>query len=322
MKKHLIMILAVVLLMTLGTVGTAFAVEGDNAGDSDAYKYRVTIYSGAQGIFAKGKVVTADFEAGKGVAISCEQTASGVVVKLNGEDLGFKLKDKKYYARGLRVTGHDNDETGGYQTINITNIDTDVAYEIAYGIKGAMVAYTVNYQDANGRELRASDTYYGMPGDRPVVAYRYIDGYTPNAYNLKKELTSNEADNVFTFTYTRGETPVTVVRRADGTPVAANGARAPGTAGNPAGTAAAAAPGANAGAGDGGTTIGDNGTPLADGPQQFTDLDDNDTPQAEGLFGQNKIPFLIGSAVLLAIIIALILFYLKRRRAEEAGGGE
>ncbi len=314
MKKRLLIILATVLLLTLGTAATAFAADGDSSGDSASYKYRITIYSGQQGTFSTGKVWQKDYN-----------------VPLNGhvsislDDLGFKLTNDKYYPRGFRKTGHDNDETTGVQRLEFDVLTEDVAYEVAYGIKGGMVAYTVNYEDENGTTLHDSDTYYGMAGDRPVVSYRYIEGYTPETYNQAKTLSRDESENVFTFTYVEGEAPVTVVRRADGTPVPANAAAAPGTAANPAGTANAnanAGAGANAGDGDGGTTIGDNGTPLADGPQQFTDMDDNDVPQAEGLFAKNKIPFLIGSAVLLAIIIALILFFLKRRRAEETGGGE
>ena len=40
-----------------------------------------------------------------------------------------------------------------------------------------MTSYTVNYVDENGNELAPSRTYYGNVGDRPVVAYLYMDGY-------------------------------------------------------------------------------------------------------------------------------------------------
>ena len=35
-----------------------------------------------------------------------------------------------------------------------------------------------------------------------MVAYRYVEGYQPYAYNLGKTLTENEAENVFNFVYT------------------------------------------------------------------------------------------------------------------------
>ena len=69
---------------------------------------------------------------------------------------------------------------------------------VAYGIQGDMVSYTVNYQDGGGNELAPSRTYYGAVGDKPVIAYQYIEGYRPDAYNLTKTLGKNEADNVFT----------------------------------------------------------------------------------------------------------------------------
>ena len=34
-----------------------------------------------------------------------------------------------------------------------------------------------------------------------MVAYHYIEGYQPQAYNLTKTLSANEAENVFTFVY-------------------------------------------------------------------------------------------------------------------------
>ena len=81
---------------------------------------------------------------------------------------------------------------------------------VAYGIRGDMVAYTVNYQDADGNELAPSQQFYGNVGDKPVVAYRYIDGYVPQAAALTKTLSSNEAENVFTFVYEEGESGTVV----------------------------------------------------------------------------------------------------------------
>ena len=82
----------------------------------------------------------------------------------------------------------------------------DQEYVVAYGIKGDQVAYTINYQDANGNKLADSQTFYGNVGDKPVVAYAYIDGYTPEYRNLTKTLSANAAENVFTFNYLPYET--------------------------------------------------------------------------------------------------------------------
>ena len=64
----------------------------------------------------------------------------------------------------------------------------------------------MNYQDANGKTLADSQTFYGNAGDKPVVAYKYIENYIPQALALTKTLSDNESENVFTFTYTPGET--------------------------------------------------------------------------------------------------------------------
>lgn len=327
-RKHaapVLTALILALLMCLG-LGAATAVYGAEGTDSGTYTYRVTIYAGQQGTFQTGKVWKKDLKAGESISISLE-------------DLGFTLKDDKYYVRGFRVTGHDNDETTGIQRLQIDNIDTDVAYELAYGIRGAMVEYTVNYVDADGKELRASDTYHGMPGDKPVVSYRYVEGYTPNAYNQGKTLVENAEENVFTFVYTKDPTPApaaptTPAQGQNGNTngnangngnvngngnanvnagagnAAGNGAMAPGTTGNPAGTAVPE--------GEGLTNIGDNDTPLADGPQQYVDLDDEETPLAAGQFGKKSMPVLIGSIVVLLAGIFLIILAIRRRKNRQA----
>ena len=84
----------------------------------------------------------------------------------------------------------------------------DQDYVVAYGIKGATVAYTVNYLDEDGNALAPSETYYGNVGDKPVVAYLYIEGYQPQAYNLGKTLVEDATQNVFSFIYA----PITVDR--------------------------------------------------------------------------------------------------------------
>lgn len=124
---------------------------------------------------------------------------SQVILDINS----VKVTDDKYYVKGFRLSGRDNEEALATPTIEV---DGDVDYVVAYGIKGDMVAYTVNYQDANGKTLADSQTFYGNAGDKPVVAYKYIENYIPQALALTKTLSDNESENVFTFTYTPGET--------------------------------------------------------------------------------------------------------------------
>lgn len=169
----------------------------------DEYTYTVTFYAGNQGTFADGasKIVMNNLK--YGALVSFDVQRDGVVI-LNDSD--------KYYVKGLRKSGRDNSETDELEASRYSvTVKGDADYVVAYGIKGNQVAYTVNYQDMDGNELLASNTYYGNVGDKPVVAYQYVEGYTPQALALTKTLSENSAENVFTFRYTPiGTTVVTI----------------------------------------------------------------------------------------------------------------
>ena len=179
-KKLFVSLLAAAVL----TVGSAFSVMA-----ADTYTYKVTVYAGNKG--------TIDGQEQK--EITGLSLGSQVILDINS----VKVTDDKYYVKGFRLSGRDNEEALATPTIEV---DGDVDYVVAYGIKGDMVAYTVNYQDANGKTLADSQTFYGNAGDKPVVAYKYIENYIPQALALTKTLSDNESQNVFTFTYTPGET--------------------------------------------------------------------------------------------------------------------
>ena len=238
MKKGFIalIILALMLVMSFGSVATVYGAEKD-------YNFKVTLYSGEQGVFTKaaaggtlsngGKVWTGTFKKNDNFAVSTK-------------DLGLKITDKKYYCRGFRIAGHDNDETTGAMDLNFNVGKTgDISYTLAYGIKGGLVSYVVNYVDESGNKLMSSVTYYGMKGDKPVVSYRYIEGYTPQAYTLGKTLSDNESKNVFNFVYTAyagsagaegtagSGTGNGTGNGGNGANAAGAGAAAPGTVGNP-----------------------------------------------------------------------------------------
>lgn len=169
----------------------------------DEYTYTVTFYAGNQGTFADGagKIVMSNLKYGAFVSFDVQKDG---VVTLNNSD--------KYYVKGLRKSGRDNSETDELEASRYSvTVKGDADYVVAYGIKGNQVAYTVNYQDADGKELLARNTYYGNVGDKPVVAYQYVEGYTPQALALTKTLSENSAENVFTFRYTPiGTTVVTI----------------------------------------------------------------------------------------------------------------
>ena len=301
-RQIIAVLLGVMILMAILIVGLpskAYAAENDG-GQNVSYKYRVEVYAGNEGLYKGETSWKKDFEPGSQVTLDIRDCT---------------VTNDMYYIRGFRVAGHDNDETTGYQTITIDNLDTDVTYEVAYGIKGAMVQYTVEYVDENGKKLLDTETFYGMPGDKPVVAYRYVDGYMPHALSIGKELVEDESKNVFTFKYSKDNgITTTVTRYVNGT--------APGTPGNPAGTAAAG-PGnvaANNAGNNGGANINDGGVPMAR-PDQYQDLDDGNTPKDDGSAASaaNIIPYLVGGGLGLLILIILLLMLLRRRKKAAEG---
>lgn len=188
-KKFLTVLLTGALV--LGLSMNAFAAE--------EYEYTVTFYAGNQGSFNGASGVTAS--GGTVSASSDKIVVSGLklgdVVGFNAQS-GVSLNDSgKYYVQGIRLGGRDNDTVAA----SVFTVTEDTDYVVAYGIRGNVTSYTVNYQNANGTALAASQTFYGNIGDKPVVAYQYIDGYIPNALGLTKTLSANEAENVFTFVY-------------------------------------------------------------------------------------------------------------------------
>ena len=289
------------------------------AAERDIYTYTVTFSAGNQGTLSTADGISISVDGGGDYEISLED--GGKAVRITGLTAANHVRflnsaasvadDSKYYVKGIRMAGRDESMSLAY-----FQVERDQDYVVAYGIRGNMVQYTVYYEDEQGNQLYPPQTYYGNVGDQPVVAYLYVEGYQPQAYNLTRTLQSDASKNVFTFVYR----PIVVTEPGGGgteepgggggtgepggggtgEPGGAGGAgggAAPGdgaAAGADAGDGGAATPGGDAGAGapdDGGAPaedIGDNETPLggdgpegADGPEDLMDLDDEDTPLAE-----------------------------------------
>ena len=300
---------------------------------AEDYKYQVTIFSGKQGSFSgtAGLVV-------KGADYSVSNTADAIVIKdLNpGDTVSFEArsgavaldKDSKYYVQGIRISGRDNNAAVENSSFEVTG---DQEYVVAYGIKGDQVAYTINYQDANGNKLADSQTFYGNVGDKPVVAYTYIDGYTPEYRNLTNTTEQTVTVPGGTTTTTGGTTGTT--GGTTGTGTNANGGNAAGTT---TGNGDAQGTDATGGTGNGGpgnvtdnqgtegtenggttqdaqgnedtTTIGDEDTPKAD--QDLKDLDDEDVPKSDKDLDGNKkvkksLPLVAGVGIGVAALAAL-----------------
>ena len=288
---------------------------------AEEYTYQVTFYSGNQGTFNGSEGLSVDNHS-SGSEYTVEENGDEITVSglKQGDIVSFDVQagavqmadDSKYYLRGIRQSGRDNDtvQTSAFR------VDGDAEYVLAYGIRGNQTGYTVNYQDAQGNELAPSRTYYGNVGDKPVVAYLYIEDYNPQTLALTRTLSENEAENVFTFVHPpvptevipepgdtiQNTTPVTetVPGTTDEGTAAGTGTAGTGTAGTGTGTAGTAGEGTGAagtagegtgaaGEGTGAAGTDETGTAGTDGTaagetdaaadEGTTDIQDEEVPQ-------------------------------------------
>lgn len=277
------------------------------ADESKSYSYTVTLYAGNGTIDGAASKSYGPYGYGKSCTIAWQT-------------LNIQPDDDKYYVKGIRLAGHDGLAESG--NIEVTE---DLQYVVAYGMKKDQVAYTINYVDANGAQIADSETFYGNIGDKPVIAYRYIEGYQPtNAYNLTGTLKGNAEDNVFTFKY----------QAVQGSSAgAANGGTSAGTSDGQ------ATPGDESGAADenaaGDEATGDEaadetGTQegAANGaePAELLDIDDDANPLASAqsavqeTFSNplNYLPWVLGVLVVIALISVIALMVAKKRAGKDA----
>lgn len=302
-RNKLIKGLLSVLVLTGILAQGGLAAEPEEPSEEHPYTYSVTLSAGKQGTFADGD------------SIVREELKYGDYVNFDWRDQ-LTLKDDKYYAKGIRRSGEDNSNSFITDQVQVTG---DEDYVVAYGVLGDMVAYTVQYLDENGNELAPSKTYYGSVGDRPVVAFQYIEGYLPQAYNLTKTLSENEADNVFPFEYAPASEIRNVTVTVDGgttvvtTPAAGTDTAQQGAAGA-----------ANEGAADAGEATGDDTVEVEDEdvPRDLVDLDEEEVPLAKGELEKDTIretsmvPIVAGSLIaLLAVagIVGIVIYYKKKK---------
>lgn len=262
---------------------TAYAANDSN----NEYTYTVRIYAGNQGTIGGQPVYEVS-----GLHYGDRFTFYSSNVTLNN--------DSKYYVRGLRESGRDNDTSAVAPSFQVTE---DVDYVVAYGIRGQDVEYTVRYVDADGNALAPDEQFWGNVGDSPVIPALYIEGYQPQAYNLTGELYEDPADNVYTFVY-------------EALP---EGVEQPQPEGDATATVAPVAPE--------GVAIDDNANPLG-APEDVIDIRDNENPLAGpfgGLLEGSRIlrdawAYIIGTVALAAIALAVIVLTLKRRKKDQADG--
>lgn len=323
-----------VLLCGSSVESMASAPEAQSDTDSQT-TYRLTFYAGNQGDFSGVTVlpgisdryhveITED-------RITIEQVEYKKVVPFNVLSYVSLPKDSKYYVKGIRRSGRDNNTVGEVSN-SAFPVKGDQDFVVAYGIKGDMVPYQVNYRDSAGNTLAPSATYYGNVGDKPVVAFLYIEGYEPQAYNLTRTLQKDASKNEFTFVYRRAETGNTTTTTInDGTTVVTNPGtqtteQGDGTTGTGGGTGTGGAGQGEAGeeaaenAEEGTENIVEEQVPLA--PGDLMDLDDEQVPLAnlQNLIINPDGKFVYGASILIGLCAAAALTAMgiiawKKRRA-------
>ncbi len=319
------------LLVSLLTVSMTIGASTMSVMAADGYTYKVTLSAGNKGtINGQAKVEQDSLFAGSTVTFNLKNV---------------QVTDDKYYVKGIRLSGRDNEEALASPVLD--NITGDADYVVAYGIKKDMVAYTVNYQDASGKALAESQTFYGNVGDKPIVAYQYIENYIPDALALTKTLSNNVSENVFTFTYKPGATDrvvtttTTITTTVSGTATPGTGTGNAGTAGGTtggttggtAGTTGGTTTGTTGGTTDRTTTGTTDGTTNADNsqdttddtttepdeetPKSLVDLDDEDTPKGniDAKDKTSKTPIAAGIGIIVVAVAALagLIVFLKKR---------
>lgn len=326
------------LLVSLLTVSMTIGASTMSVMAANGYTYKVTLSAGNKGTINGQAKVERD------------SVVAGSTVTFNRKDV--QVTDDKYYIKGIRLSGRDNEEALASPVLD--NVTGDADYVVAYGIKKDMVAYTVNYQDASGKALAESQTFYGNVGDKPIVAYQYIENYIPDALALTKTLSNNESENVFTFTYKPGATDrvvtttTTITTTVPGTATPGTGTGNVGTAGGTTGGTAGTTGGTTTGT-TSGTTTGTTGgttdgttTGTTDGtttdnnsqnttskdkdtatsedeqtPKSLVDLDDEDTPKGniDAKDKTSKTPIAAGIGIIVVAVAALVglIVFLKKR---------
>lgn len=338
-------------LLSLWLLGFSWA---GHVSAAEPYTYQVTFYTGNHGAFTDAGHVNVDNgKSGSYYQIRVQRSSIVVSGLRFGDRVNFDAamdgavsleENSKYYVKGIRLSGRDNDTVG----MSSFEVKGDQEYVVAYGIRGDMTSYIVNYQDTRGNTLAPSRTYYGNVGDRPVIAFLYMEGYEPQAYNLTKTLSANEAENVFTFTYAR----ISTGGSSGGTGTGGGGAAGGEVGSNPAAstpagdTGVSAAEGAAASAGTGtvteaagaegtadaempggaedGVAVPDGETPQAEGPEELQELDDEEIPLAGSQAGDDSAGRVRNMARAVAVagvaavaLFAVLILWLKRRREEE-----
>ena len=296
MKKLFCMVFILAMIFML-VMTSAFA----------ATQYKVVVDGGSHGTFGGKDSVTLYFNGqGTGLWNSTEFLSSYPI----------SYDSDKYYIKGFHISGHSEDVS----TLQVTQDYVIVAY---YGVKGDQVPYYIEYIDTTGKTIANKETRYGNVGDHPVIAFKYIEGYTP--YNTLSFTTSEGLKagqpKTFTFIYEEAGAGGTIIY--DDTLVYTGGGATGATAGGAGGGG-----GGGAGAQQGPEEIVDIDNPSVpttvptnpdnpnnpSGPPTIIDPEPTPTTKPSLLQYMGEHPIIAAGAIILLVLAALLLILLAMRR--------
>lgn len=267
---------------------------------AEGAEYKFTVYAGNLGQFSDG---------------TTEKTytiTEGDNFTLSLSDLGVSVSDERYHPRGLKIAGHDSDTEPLITSKNFEGVNEDMSFVVAYGLKADMVKYTIKYIGPNGESLAADDEYYGMVDDEPVVAARYIEGYTPLDSNKTGKLV-RDGENVFEFHYIVTPRESTTIYQE--VPGEGGGGRGSGGGGGTTPTPGPE-PTPEPTPGPDEPVIPDEPTPITPpGPDEPV-IPDDPTPQTDPTGGGSILPWAAGGVVAGAGFLWGLLAFLKRKKKE------
>lgn len=320
-KKLIVSMMSAVMIFTLLSVN----VCATETPVQEPYTYTVTFYAGNHGTFGANAAPIIKLNPNSVNRANVQFVKSPDKIVVSGLEKGDKVginaqpsialeTGSKYYAKGIRLSGRDNNTVAD----SIFEVEGDADYVAAYGIKGDQVKYTVRYLHEDGEKLAEDDVFYGNVGDKPIVAYKYIEGYMPTVFGLTKTLSANEDENIFEFIYV--DAPEGMMREIytylDGGVTVVGGGATNVTGGG------AGAVEAGEGTAGGGEEAIEAGEGAGEAPI-IVDLDDEETPLAnvkvenDGTALPMAVYVGMGLLALLAIIAAVYI-YQKYKKKEEA----
>jgi len=103
-----------------------------------------------------------------------------------------------------------------YNNQNLSILDQYIIDDATAAINNAYfnlvlkpVTYTIRCQNGSGVTLRADEVLNATAGDTPMVYAPAVTGYTPVTASQSRQLTGNNAENIFLFVYTINQYTVT-----------------------------------------------------------------------------------------------------------------